>query len=120
MVWSGKTTGDRLIENDSKSVKSVLVFDVQWSDCPVEVEDQVKDLWRLFELGNDNYIFKTEITELEVLEKNKVLVEKWNWRPTKEGQKGWVEEPIKTDLIVKYLREQGVEDDDTIWIHWWW
>jgi hypothetical protein len=34
------------------------VFDVQWSDCPVEVEEEVRRLWRWQELGKNTAYFR--------------------------------------------------------------
>lgn len=77
---------------DTKSVAKVTVLDAQWSDCPVEVEAEVKKLWRDYELGNDRYIFKFDIEE-------------------------YAED---YPLITKWLRMNNVDDSETVWIHWWW
>ena len=54
-----EVTTKRLVGNQYMSCipqhHQTTVFDVQWSNCPVEVEAAVKELWRHFELGNDFY-----------------------------------------------------------------
>lgn len=39
-------------------IQSVTLFDVQWSNCPVEVEKEVIRLWQDRELDNDHCYFK--------------------------------------------------------------
>lgn len=41
-----------------------VVFDAQWTDCPVEVEAEVKRLWRDRELGNDHYYVSWDSNEM--------------------------------------------------------
>ena len=97
------------------ALRKILFLDVKWTNCPIEVEDQVRDLWRLHELGNDNYILKESIESLIEYETNNVMVEQWDNKEIK-----YKEVPLKTDAIVQYLREQGVKDDEQVIIHWWW
>lgn len=40
-------------ETPSKSVTQKWYFDVQWSDCPDFVEEEVRRMWRDYGLGND-------------------------------------------------------------------
>lgn len=104
-----------IVDEDNKGVKKVWMLDAQWSTCPIEVEDQIKDLWRLWENGNDKYVIKTTIKDLIEDEELKTLVEKWD-----NDIGNWVEIELKTDLVVSYLRENGVGDNETVLIHWWW
>ena len=92
-------------------------MDAQWSTCPIEVENQVRVLWRFGELGNDKYIFKTTIEELLEFQDNPedYTCEQWN-----DEKRKWEEKPITTDAIVQYLREMGVGDNEQVLIHWWW
>ena len=100
--WSGRTTAyphkrnpKILLSDDTpKGVRKQFVLDVQWTTTPIEVEEQVQELWQHFELGNDSYILKLTIEGLQ--------------------------EHENTDAIVQYLRENGVGEDDQVWIHWWW
>lgn len=85
-------------EGANPGVKKVWMLDAQWSTCPVEVENQVKLLWQAYELGNDHYMIKISIDDL--------LEQHSDEKPT--------------DLIVQYLRENGVPDEDNVIIHWWW
>ena len=64
MVYSGRVTDhchkfDDWQEHDASHAEDCIrqhtLFDVQWSNCPVEVEAEVKQLWRDFGLGNDYY-----------------------------------------------------------------
>lgn len=128
--WSGRTSlhihkfdnwEEYQVPPDANpGVKKVFVLDAQWSTCPYEVADQVRDLWTWRELGNDNFIFKTSIEELTgdlaYNEKdNYPVFDKWDMQSMK-----YVETPLKVDLIVQYLKEQNVGYDDEVWIHWWW
>ena len=101
--WSGKTTSFHHKWNDTpnpenvdKAFKKVWFLDAQWTDCPVEVEMEVIELWKDYELGNDNCVVKTSISSLEEME---------NY-PT----------------IIKYILncEPDIKHDDQILIHWWW
>jgi len=116
-----------------QAVRKQWVLDAQWTNCPREVEDQVKDLWRYHNLGNDNYILKYSVEDLLHLVEDGAKVEQWHEKPAnmsyeectkleRQGKKiwGWIEGPIKVDYVVQYLREMGVADDETVWIHWWW
>lgn len=125
--WSGQTTlydhlwtkqGDPLPEvpaDANQCIKKIWFLDAQWSTCPIEVEEQVKDLWRVYELGNDHYMFKTSIEELIEIEGNENEVERFSNELIQ-----WVKVPLKTDAIVQYMREQGISDKDQVIIHWWW
>jgi len=122
VVWSGKTASyhHKMFDTPNppyikNALRKILFLDVQWTNCPIEVEDQVRDLWRLHELGNDNYILKESIESLIEYETNNVMVEQWDNKEIK-----YKEVPLKTDAIVQYLREQGVKDDEQVIIHWWW
>lgn len=125
MKYSGRTTlhchkfedwkEKEIPKNPSPGISKVWFLDAQWSTCPIEVEEQVKDLWRWNELGNDNYIIKTSIEELVNLQEENQLVETWI---QEKGE--WGKKSLKTDWIVKYLTEQGIPMKDTVIIHWWW
>lgn len=77
-----------------KAVRKVYCLDVTWTDCPKEVKDEVSVLWYENELGNDNY----------------VLIDTIDGLMDKPG----------TDETIKYLRSQGVSDNEEVWIHYWW
>jgi hypothetical protein len=104
IIWSGKTSSFHHKWNDTPNppdVKSgfrkVWFLDAQWSDCPIEVYDEVKKLWQAWELGNDNYIIKTDMATL-------------------------TEEIEHTEAIRQYILEKEPEIgyEDKILIHWWW
>ena len=44
-------------------IKSVIVMDVQWSDCPEDVVKEVKQLWGDYDHGNDYYYQKFDVLE---------------------------------------------------------
>lgn len=125
IIWSGVTsaythkhTPTAKLPPDTKlGVRKVWLLDAQWSTCPIEVENQVRVLWRFGELGNDKYIFKTTIEELLEFQDNPedYTCEQWN-----DEKRKWEEKPITTDAIVQYLREMGVGDNEQVLIHWWW
>lgn len=43
----------------------VTIFDVQWSNCPVEVEEEVRKLWKDNHLGNDNSYYPWDSEEMK-------------------------------------------------------
>ena len=100
--FSGRTTCyehkfDGRWENYPKNhgrecIRDVKFFDVQWSNCPVEIEDEVIKMWRDWELGNDHYIVK------------------WEW------------DDISDDypLVTEFLKSKGLTEKDIVIIHWWW
>lgn len=123
-TWSGRTTAmehkrkfpSKLNPNTKQGFRKVWLLDAQWSTCPVEVEEQVKALWRFYERGNDYHVI---LTSLQDLKKgyNGVDVELYNTL-----SKRWGTVPLKTDLIVKYILEvePTIGENDQIFIHWWW
>ena len=40
-----------------------IIFNAQWTDCPTEVEDEVRKLWRDMEYGNDHYYYSWDSEE---------------------------------------------------------
>lgn len=75
------------------SVSKVWFFDAQWSDCPDSVRKEVSHIWKDFELGNDNYIYKTTV-DLEL----------FNEYPH----------------VFFWLKHKGVADNENVIIHYWW
>lgn len=101
-------------EDANPAVSKVWLFEAQWTLCPVEVEEQIKHLWELYEFENDNYYISTSIRDLLEIEEEAVLAD----RPAEGG--GWEVAPVKTNLIVDELRKVGVGEEDKVLIHWWW
>lgn len=102
IVWSGMTSSYHHKWNTTPNppgteagIRKVWFLDAQWSTCPREVEDEVRALWRDWELGNDNYLIKTCIGDLE-------------------------EQGDGTKAIRQYLREAGIGEEELVIIHWWW
>lgn len=121
--WSGKTSSYHHKWNDTpnpEGVKPALTkrwfLDAQWSDCPIEVEDCVKDLWRLHERGNDHYIIKADIEYLLELKEEGAEINVYEPEVCKERY----DRPVKVDALIQYLREQGIGEDEEVILHWWW
>ena len=95
--WSGITTcythkhhpNDPIPENTPKGLRKVWFLDAQWSTCPIEVEKEVKELWKKYDLGNDHYILSFSVLDL-------------------------LEEDTKVPNIVKYIRENGIADNEQV------
>lgn len=123
-TWSGRTTAPehqgkfpaKLNPKTKQGFRKVWLLDAQWSTCPVEVEEQVAALWRFLERGNDYYIILTSLHDLEK-GYNNAEVDMFN-----EVSKRNENVPLKTDLIVKYIKEvePTIGENDQILIHWWW
>lgn len=82
-----------LSEEVPDSVTKRWFFDVQWSNCPQFVENEVRQMWRSRELGNDNYIYKTQLN-------NDLFAEYPN--------------------VYYWLKHSGVSEGEKVIIHWWW
>lgn len=124
IVWSGITSSYHHKWNKTPNppdteagLRKVWFLDAQWSTCPIEVENQVKDLWRIEELGNDKYLIKTSIERLVEQEIEEYDVEQWDNEASK-----WKKVKLKTNAIVQWIREQAPEmkEDELVIIHWWW
>lgn len=102
-----------LSPDTDKGLRKAWFLDAQWSTCPVEVESQVKDLWRCYELGNDRYILKTSIDELLNMVDEGATVKKFV-----DGK--WTKVPLQVDYIVDYIQQHGIAEDEQVIIHWWW
>lgn len=98
--FSGRTTyhiSDNIDWDKTKGagkecLRLQLVFDVQLSNCPYELKEEIHKLWRDYHLGNDKFFY--------------------HW--TDEEDNG---DCIIYPLIAEYLRARDVRD---CWIHYWW
>ena len=100
MNYSGRTSAYEHKREDweehkgpfPSAITQQTVFHAQWTDCPVEVEDEVKKLWHDKELRNDDCFYHWDGSE---------------------------DESDRTDypIIHEYLQSKGVTN---CWIHWWW
>lgn len=84
---------DGTILQHKNSVKKVWFLDAQWSDLPVEIEDEVRQIWKECGLGNDNYICKRTVDD-ELFE--------------------------DYPKIYLWCRYKGIPEDEDVIIHWWW
>ena len=75
------------------SLRQIYFFDVQWSDCPKSVENEVRELWSNQELYNDVCIYKAEL--------NEELFEQY-------------------PMIYFWIKSKGLENGTDFLIHWWW
>lgn len=109
--WSGKTTSYHHKWHDTPNppgeaksgFRKIWFLDAQWSDCPVEVEEEVRKIWQCLQLGNDHYIFKTCINDLSM-------------PSAQEYTHG------ECPAIVQWVREKvpEIKGDEIFIIHWWW
>lgn len=129
MEYSGRTTAHahkfddwatKTIEKPKEALTKRWFFDVQWSNCPVEVEQVVKWLWRDYDLGNDHYFLKLSIDDIVGMEEEGPVADVWYWGETEEERRGWVEEPVSYQPLIDYLRSKDLSEDEEIIIHWWW
>ena len=84
------------------AIVTKVVFNVQWSECPVEVEAEVKKLWKHQELKNGTY-FSWDRDEEYLLEDDDDDVE----RTQKDVY----------PLIDEYLMSKRIKECE---INWWW
>ncbi len=87
--------------NTSKALNKVWVLSTTWTDCPEEVKDVVRGMWRERELGNDHYVIFTSIDSLK---------EEIDFEESKEN----------LQIIVDYLESKGVGPEEEVIIHYWW
>lgn len=95
LMRSNVTTASRcnLKGVPNSSVRKVHLFDVQWSDTPEFVLEEVKQMWCDYNLSNDNYIYKTNLDN----------------------------NLFKTyPRIYFWLKHKKVKEDEEVIIHWWW
>lgn len=82
-----------LTKEGQKSVRKVWFFDVQWSDCPEYIEDEARQIWTDRELGNDYYMYKSNLDD-ELFE--------------------------DYPRVYLWLKHNGVAEGEEVVIHWWW
>lgn len=97
------------------ALKQQWVLDAQWTDCPEEVEKEIKDLWRFHELGNDHYMLRRSISDLIETSDQGFEVEEWDNVAVE-----WKKAPLKVDNLISYLKDKGISEDEQVIIHWWW
>lgn len=107
--WSDKTSSYHHKWNDTPNpidvnpaLKQVWVLDLQWSDCPEELQREAKYIWQSWSLGNDHCYKQFTLEDLK--------------------------SDYSTDLplINKYISEQieirnlDIKEKEQVLIHWWW
>jgi hypothetical protein len=121
ITWSGKTSSFHHKWNDTpnspdekEGLRKVWFLDAQWSTCPIEVENSVKQLWSYNELGNDKYMLKRSVDDLIEL--------RYSLGGKPPEYPGYLTrgEVINVDPLIQYIREHGIPDDEEVVIHWWW
>lgn len=88
-----QTTRDDTQLPKKDSVYKTWFFDVQWSDCPVSIQDEVRILWDRHNLGNDLFCIKQKLSD-----------HFFEYYP----------------LTYMWLKHKGVSEGETFVIHWWW
>ena len=110
MDFSGKDTSygnkwDKLSDGHECLTKQWF-FDVQWSNCPIEIAEIVKQMWIDDDrLHNDVCIIKGTLEDL-----NERYDSEWG---------GESEKFVDCDLCA-FLRLKGVKDGEIVIIHYWW
>lgn len=125
--YSGRTTNhSRLIDDWQKedvsdsapAIQQKTVFEVQWTDCPVEVEVEVKHLWRWQELRNDHCYFNWDRDDEHCFDVTDPHAPKAPEGVTEEqADEEGVAIRLLYPLIDEFLMSRGVEK---CLIHWWW
>jgi hypothetical protein len=95
------------------ALKRQWVLDAQWTDCPPEVEKDIQALWRYHELGNDHYMLRLSVKDLQGLEGCEV--EEWDNEAVK-----WKQVPLETNSLQAYILAKGIPEDEDVILHWWW
>ena len=90
-----------MVYKDVDPVKQMTVLDVQWSNIPEDVYEEVKRFWIDRELGNDFYYAHWGADDFY----------------TTDDPKGEFKEEYKYPQIAAYLRSRGIEE---CLIHYWW
>ena len=91
-----------------QSVRKQWVLDVQWSDAPQDVIEEVRQYWidddRMY---NDVCIWKFE--------------EEWSWNQNHpEWKEGETVFETEYPAIERWLSANDVPHGSLVWIHWWW
>lgn len=121
MKYSGRNTSREHQGNDWKqhngpfnpSITTETVFNAQWTDCPIEVEQAVKQLWRDYEFGNDHYYFQWDHEEIF----GDGTPDPEHDGKTKEELDEFFGIQEYHYIIDEYLLSKGVKK---CLIHWWW
>lgn len=103
---------------DTPAFQQYWVLDAQWTDCPLEVEADVKKIWSFKELGNDKYMWRGSIRDLEDMAELGSDPD-YSYQEYVEGE-GWKHVPLNLDSLIAYVKAQGRADDEDFIIHWWW
>ena len=106
MEYSGRTTAPEHKRDDwknnkgpfEKAIQQKTIFYVQWTDCPVEVENEVKKLWRDNELNNNDYFDWDATDDDDDNDEEKTLIERY-------------------PVIHQYLIQHNIQN---CLINWWW
>ena len=99
---------DHDVSGAADCIQTAQIFYVQWSNCPVEVEKEVVEIWKNnSDLRNDSFFSWNRDAEY--------------WDETMEDEDA-EEEPVKTmaevyPLIDEYLMSRGISK---ILINYWW
>lgn len=91
---------------DTPALEKVWMLEAQWTNCPKEVKDEIRELWHHYELGNDHYTWQTSILELtEALE---------------DREEDCCCSVPGCPLLIAYLKAHNIPEDDYVYLHYWW
>ena len=102
------------------ALKQQWVLDATWTNCPLEVKQDIQALWRFHELGNDNYMLRRSISDLLELNDQGFEVEHWDDTLYAEKKIGWHKIPLRVDNLIRYLKDSGLKEDEQVILHYWW
>lgn len=112
--WESKDISDV-----DPAITQTVLFNAQWTDCPVEVEAEVKVLWKWKEFGNDNFYFNWDRDkEYWYSPSFEPFGEKRSYE-CEDDEDDAKDAPLSEifPIIDEYLMSKGVEK---CLIHWWW
>lgn len=97
------------------ALKKEWTLNSTWTDCPVEVQEVIENIWEWQELGNDNYKYEASINDLIESQTSGET-----WRVWQDEPSEWIDVPINMQPLIDYLKAKGVADDENVIImHWW-
>ena len=122
---SGRTTclehrqaGDNwkyIQERGDECIQHPTVLEVQWSNCPVEVEAAVREMWASYEYQNDHvyHAWQMDDVEPDPYEYDLTTLEE-----LMEYEPNEVPDKFRWPLIQSFLESKGLKG--RVLIHWWW
>ena len=95
--------------NGCQAIQKATIIEAQWSNMPIEVYEEVADLWRWMEFGNDYYYYHTSVEELKEMQED-------SQTDFYEDRK----EKLVLDYLFQWLDENGFKGNQRFLLHFWW